>query len=75
MKVTQELIKEIQEDYKFVGESFDKDGNFTGYWYLYSKTVYLFHSEIEKLNHIFPQFKIINLYNNYYVIGFNKSFL
>lgn len=69
----QELFNSILSDYEFVGESYDKKGNFLGYYYLYSKTVQLFPSQVEILKNKFPNFNIHHLYLNWYIIGFKKT--
>lgn len=70
-----ELIQNIETDYNFVGSSYDKKGNFTGYFYLYSKTVRLSPTQVIEISSIFPKFNITHLYSNYYVIGFNKTII
>lgn len=68
-----ELIQSIQSDYDFVGSSYDKQGNFTGHHYLYSKVVQLFPTQVEEVKRLFPNFNVTQLYLNYYIIGFNKT--
>lgn len=71
--LSQELIQSIQADYDFVGSSYDKQGNFTGHHYLYSKVVQLFPTQVEEVKRLFPNFNVTQLYLNYYIIGFNKT--
>ena len=71
--LSQELIQSIQSDYDFVGSSYDKQGNFTGHHYLYSKVVQLFPTQVEEVKKLFPNFNVTQLYLNYYIIGFNKT--
>ena len=70
---SQELIQSIRLDYDFVGSSYDKQGNFTGHHYLYSKVVQLFPTQVEEVKRLFPNFNVTQLYLNYYIIGFNKT--
>lgn len=71
--LTQELIEDIQKDFDFIGSSYDKKGNFIGHYYLYSRVVQLFPSDVEQVKQTFPNFKVTPLYLNYYIIGFNKT--
>lgn len=71
--LSQELVQSIQSDYDFVGSSYDKQGNFTGHHYLYSKVVQLFPTQVEEVKRLFPNFNVTQLYLNYYIIGFNKT--
>ena len=52
--LSQELIQSIQSDYDFVGSSYDRQGNFTGHHYLYSKVVQLFPTQVEEVKRLFP---------------------
>lgn len=71
--LSQELIQSIQADYDFVGSSYDKQGNFIGHHYLYSKVVQLFPTQVEEVKKLFPNFNVTQLYLNYHIIGFNKT--
>lgn len=71
--IPNELIQAIKNDFDFVGSSYDKQGNFLGHHYLYSKVVQLFPSQVEEVKSIFPSFNVTHLYLNYYIIGFNKA--
>jgi len=68
-----DLIESIKNDYEFVGESYDRQGNFVGYYYLYSKTFQAFPDQIRNIKKTFPNFNITHLYLNWYIIGFNKT--
>lgn len=68
-----ELLEDIKNDFDFVGKSYDKNGNFLSNYYLYSKTVALFPTEIKTIQTNFPDFTITHLYNRWYIIGFNKK--
>lgn len=67
-----EIIDDILRDYKFIGDSFDKDGKFVGNYYLYSKTIFLFPSQVRELKGV-TNFTISHLYSGWYIIGFNKK--
>lgn len=71
--LTQEAILDIQKDFDFVGSSYDKQGNFIGHHYLYSKIMQLFPSDVEQIKQTFPNFNVTHLYLNHYIIGFNKK--
>ena len=70
---TQKIIDEIIISYEFVGESFDKEGKFIGYYYLYSKIIDIFPSQLDVLKQKIKEFNFTHLYLNYYLVGFNKK--
>lgn len=65
--------EEILADYNFKGKLWDKDNNYIGEYELYSKTIALFPTELNKFKKELPQFNISNLYSSYYIVGFNKK--
>lgn len=71
--LSQELILDIQKDFDFIGSSYDKQGNFIGHHYLYSKLIQIFPSQVDEIKKLFPNFNITHLYLNYYILGFNKT--
>ena len=67
------LIKDILIDYNFIGNSYDKKGNFTGHHYLYSKTIQLLPTQINIIKNKLPNFTLSHLYGTWYIVGFNKT--
>ncbi len=61
------------DDYEFIGESYDKQGNFISNYYNYSKLVQLLPSKVDILQKELPEFTITQLYGNWYIVGFNKT--
>lgn len=71
--IPKELIQAIKNDFDFIGNSYDKQGNLIGHHYLYSKVVQLFPTQVEEVKKLFPNFNVTQLYLNHYIIGFNKT--
>lgn len=68
----EDLIKQIQSTYEFVGRSVDKKTKKVGHWTDESMTISALNSDIDRLTQTFPNFKFSYIYGMYWLVYFKK---
>jgi hypothetical protein len=68
----EDLIRQIQDTYKFVGVSLNKKTGKKTYWTDDSMTILALHSDIDKLRVSFPEFNFSHIYGSYWLVYFKK---